>query len=228
MNHIAIIPDGNRRWAKLRSFEGRFGHEEGVKRLEEISDAVFKKKIPYFTFWAGSVDNLIKRSTIEINFLTKLLKDQLTKQLASQKFVNEKIKFRLIGEWNEILRDPELKALADELERQTKNFAIYNYTILFGYDGRREMMAAIEKLRSKSVGSITVERVGDSLWTAGLPSVDLVVRTGGEPHWSSGFMMWLTADSQFYFTEKLWPDFMVENLEKALADFYSRGRRFGQ
>jgi undecaprenyl diphosphate synthase len=167
-----------------------------------------------------------------VNFLISLLRDWLVKISASNTFKKNKIRFRVIGRWDSILvknkTTPELKKLIRKLEDETKNFSKNNLTFLFGYDGQREMTEAIQKISKNPTRKITSETVHAALWTNALPPVDLVIRTGGEPHWSAGFMMWHTADSQFYFTKTLWPDFKKQEVKEVLDDFSKRERRFGK
>ncbi|HEX3095583.1 MAG TPA: polyprenyl diphosphate synthase [Patescibacteria group bacterium] len=225
-NHIAIIPDGNRRWAKAHRFNPWQGHEEGSKRFWEISEATGKEGVKYLTIWAGSYDNLKKRSKVEVNFLFKLLRRELKNpKLLKQIFDNE-LRFKVLGEWREFM-DKETILAVEDLEKQTSKHTKSYLTLLFGYDGQREMLSAINNLVGKGK-KVTEESLRKSLWTAELPEVDLVIRTGGEPHWSAGFMMWHTANSQFYFTEQLWPEFKKSELKKALKDFEIRERRLGK
>lgn len=223
--HLAVIPDGNRRWAKERGLAPWEGHREGVKRSREVYESAFETGISCFTFWAASEDNLIKRSRIEVKFLIMLLKNELSKKGLYKKLSDQEVRVRIIGRWNEILKDKALARVVRGLEEKTAEFKKHNLTILFGYDGKREMMEVIESLKGER--NLDYEKVKSRLWTGDLPPVDFVIRTGGEPHWSAGFMMWLTADSQFYFTPKLWPDFEKEELHKALEEYSSRERRMG-
>lgn len=225
-NHIAIIPDGNRRWAKARLLNPWDGHTEGVKRFWEIAESANDQGIKYLTFWAASYGNLTKRSALEVKFLIELLRRELSKPELRQKLINGKIRLRVMGEWQQIINDKKLEEVIHGLEDDTAGFTSSNLTILFGYDGQREMISAANAL-VKSGELVTEESLHSALWTADLPDVDLVIRTGGEPHWSAGFMMWLTANSQFYFTDMLWPDFKTEELKKAFAEYERRERRLG-
>lgn len=224
-SHLVIIPDGNRRWARKRGKAPWEGHREGAKRFWEVCEEVFEVGIPYFTFWGASEDNLIKRSRIEVKFLVTLLKNELSKKGLAERLEKNEVKVRVLGRWNEILKDKAFERVIQDLEGKTKKFTKHNLTILFGYDGKREMMEAIQSLKKEK--EINYEKVKERLWTGDLPEVDFVIRTGGEPHWSAGFMMWLTADSQFYFTEKLWPDFGARELREALEEYSRRERRMG-
>lgn len=231
-NHIAIIPDGNRRWAKKHGIVAWRGIEKGAERFEEVAAFLFDRNVPYVTFWAGSEDNLTKRSSIEVKFLVSLLRDVLLKITRSDDLVKNKVKFKVFGRWDALLAKnqgtAELKKIIHELEEKTKKFQGKNLTFLFGYDGRQEMVAAIEKIKTEAPKKVDYDTVSKALWTGMLPPVDLVIRTGGEPHWSAGFMMWHTANAQMYFTEKLWPDFKKTEAKAALEDFSRRGRRFGK
>lgn len=227
-DHIALIPDGNRRWARKRRLQPWLGHERGLSGFDEVVKAAFAAGSRFVTFWGASRDNLTKRSRIEVRFLLQYIRRGLAKKSTREYFVKEKINVRVLGEWDRILSDAGLRKAVRELEEQTRNFGGRFLTILFGYDGKSEMLAAIRALIKQKPSGLSYDSVRKKLWTGHLPPVDLVIRTGGEPHWSAGFMMWLCADSQFYFTETLWPDFDKKRLAEAFAEYSSRGRRFGK
>jgi undecaprenyl diphosphate synthase len=224
--HVAIIPDGNRRWAKSRNLKPWDGHTEGVKLFWETAYAALDAGISNITFWAGSYDNLIKRSKIEIKFLIKLIVDELTEPKILNECLDRKVRFRILGEWRQFITDKKTIAAIEKLQNETSHFR-KTFTTLFAYDGRREMLSAINDL-VRTNKKATEEALREKLWTGELPDVDLVIRTGGEPHWSAGFLMWQTSNSQFYFTEKLWPDFKNTELKKALEDYERRERRLGK
>lgn len=225
-NHLVVVPDGNRRWAKEKGLNPWEGHVEGAKRYEEAIEAAFLSGVKYFTFWAASEDNVLKRSSVEVQVVLNLFRDELTKGLASSTFEKNQIQVRVIGRYRELIKDEKLNQAISDLENKTAKFTERHLTILFCYDGRSEMLAAQESLRVSSE-PVTAESLQKNLWTGFLPPVDLVIRTGGEPHWSAGLLMWLTANSQFYFTPDYWPSFTPEKLKIALDDYASRGRRFG-
>lgn len=226
--HIALIPDGNRRWAKKRGLQPWLGHKEGLSSFREVMEAAFTAGSKFATFWGASLDNLTKRTKVEVGFLVRYIRMELEKQSTLDYFVKEKIRARVIGEWPSVVTDKKFRRAVWNLENKTSAFKQRIATMLFGYDGQREMLAAIKALIQQGVKSATQESLAKALWTGYLPPVDLVIRTGGEPHWSAGFMMWLTANAQFYFTETLWPDFKKQELLAAYADFAQRGRRFGR
>jgi undecaprenyl diphosphate synthase len=227
LKHLAIIPDGNRRWAKAHLLFPWQGHGEGVKRFWEISDECAKLGIKYLTIWGGSYSNLQKRSAKEVSVLFGLLEEQINDPTLKTQFETNQTRFKVIGEWEEFSPNHQLIEAVKSFEDATKDFDKLHLTILFGYDGQREMLSAISKL-NPSGEEVTEENLRNCLWIGGLPDVDFVIRTGGEPHWSAGFMMWLTANSQFYFTETLWPDFKTDKLKTAIENFESRERRLGK
>lgn len=226
LKHIAIIPDGNRRWAKKKGLLAWKGHEAGVSRAEEIMRSAFDAGVEYFTFWAASISNLEKRPAEEVEVLVRVLKQYIQNFLKSQELTKREVRFQLIGKGVAMVADKELSEAVAELEQQTRPFSKHFVTVLFGYDGQMEMLEAIGAMRSEK--NITEKEVRKHLSTGFLPDVDLVIRTGGEPHWSAGFLMWQTANSQFYFTETFWPDFDQEELQKAFADYKMRERRLGK
>lgn len=226
-NHVAIIPDGNRRWAKANRLLPWQGHEEGTKRFWDVADAALELGVKHLTFWSGSYSNLSKRSSKEVQVLFRLMEKELKDSEIIKRFTKNEVKGQVFGEWENFSPHGGLTELVGTLETKTKAFTKHVFTVLFGYDGQREMIAAINKLRSKS-DEVTAESLKDSLWTGGLPDVDLVIRTGGEPHWSAGFMMWHTANSQFVFDETLWPDFTSDRFKAAIEEFSERGRRLGK
>ena len=225
--HIAIIPDGNRRWAKAQRLNPWEGHAEGAKRYWEISNFAHAHGVNHLTLWAASYDNLNKRSKIEVNFLFKLFEEELSKPEILKRCLKDEVRARLIGEWRDFVKNKQTISAIENLLEQTKHFTEKSMNILFAYDGQREMLSAVNDLVTAGKG-VFEDNLHNALWTAELPDVDLVIRTGGEPHWSAGFMMWHTANSQFYFTDMLWPDFKNQELKKALNDYESRERRLGK
>ncbi len=225
--HIAIIPDGNRRWARSKGLPPYEGHREGAKRVHEIAEMGFERGVQYITVWGASADNLKKRSKTEVSFLIKLFEKELKEILNSETLRKNEIRMRVLGKGKEIAKSKILSKLIDDAEHDTAHFHKGNLTILFGYDGREEMIEAFQKGITSHISKPNYESIKELLWTKDLPSVDFVIRTGGEPHWSSGFMMWHTTDSQFYFTETFWPAFGKKEFEKALHEFTKRGHRLG-
>jgi len=230
--HVALIPDGNRRWAKKRGFRTWIGHQAGVKALEETLQRVLDLKIPYFTFWGGSFDNLTTRPKIEVNFLIKLYTEQFKRIVKDKRTHQNKVKINVLGHWKEVLPQEAQKVIKRAIEI-TKNYNQHFLTFLLLYDGQDEMIDCISHILKKAKNKaqkVTKEIIKENLWTKDLPPVDLVIRTGCEndPHMSSGFMMWDTAYSQYYFSKTLFPDFSPEELEEIIKDYSQRERRMGK
>lgn len=185
-------------------------------------EASFEKGVKYFTIWGASEDNLRKRSKMEIKILSQLLKEELERWLISPAIIENKIRVRIIGNGVAMLKNKEIERLTHAVEEKTKKFSHHYFTLLFGYDGKTEMLTAIEDFQKSPKEKLTYESVKAKLMTGALPPVDLVIRTGGEPHWSAGFLMWHTADSEFYFTETFWPGFTSKELDRAFKDYAGR------
>lgn len=229
--HILIIPDGNRRYAERHGLLPREGHRQGTKKFREISRAAFQAGIPYFTFWAASEANLLKRSKIEVGYLLSLLREELGDDELKNELVENEVRFRVLGRWSEMIGDASLESRIGKLELKTAGFKKHALTILLAYDGKREMLEAVRKIREEERGPVDFQTVKEYLWTSELPPVDLVIRTGEEdPNWahlSSGIMMWDTVDAQFYSPKTLWPDFSREEFSRALEDYKNRRKKLG-
>lgn len=230
-NHIAIIPDGNRRWAKKRKLNPWLGHKYGAKSTENTLKTAIDLNIPNLTYWICSKDNLEKRTKREVYFLLTVFKREFLRLLKSKDLAKNQVRVRFLGEWRDYF-PTNLNKILDNLMEKTKDYNKHNLTFLAGYDGRQEMLTAIRKIVPRGTiannyEEITPELVKNYLWTRDLSPVDLVIRTGGEPHLSAGFMMWDIADAQLYFTDKLWPDFGKDDLIKAMKDYSERERRLG-
>ncbi len=230
LNHIALIPDGNRRWAKKRGLLPWQGHFEGAKNLEKILKKAWERKIPYFTFWGTSADNLTKRPKEEVGALFSIFRQYFQKLLFSKEIEKEKVKINIFGQWQKYF-PKNLQNLLKKVIEKTKRNRDYVLTFLLAYNGTEEMLEAIKKIvKTAKNKEINEKLILENLWTGSLPPVDLVIRTGceGDPHNSAGFMMWQTAYSQYYFTKTLFPDFTPEEFEKAINDFLKRERRLGK
>ena len=230
--HVAVIPDGNRRWARKKGLKAWIGHRVGVKAFEKILEKSRELKIPYFTFWGGSWDNLTKRSKIEINFLFKVYANQFKRVADDKRIHQNKVKINVLGRWKEILPKETQETIERAIEA-TKNYNNFFLTFLLAYAGTDEMLDCVQKIakiyQDKKI-KISKNLIKENLWTKDLPPVDLVIRTGcqGDPHNSAGFMMWDTTYSQLYFTETLFPVFTPKEFEKIIEDYSKRERRFGK
>jgi undecaprenyl diphosphate synthase len=234
-NHVAIIPDGNRRWAKkksLASFVGHqmafSGHQKGASSAEEIIKKALEMKIPYLTIWGSSLDNITKRSKSEVNCLFKIFKEEFEKIIKEERIHKNKVRIEVIGKWRKYFPKDTIKAIEEAIEK-TKKYDKYFLTFLMAYNGTDEMVDCIKKIKEKR-GDVNEKTIMENLWTKDLPPVDLLIRTGCEndPHLSAGFMMWHTAYSQLYFTNKYFPDFKEKQFEEAIKDYSERERRGGK
>ncbi len=227
-NHVAIIPDGNRRWAKKRNLATFLGHEKGSDTSEKIIEKALEMKIPYLTIWGSSLDNILKRSKSEVNYLFKIFEKEFNKLAENEKVHKNKIRVEVIGKWREYFPESTKTAIENAIKK-TKKYDKYLITFLMAYNGTDEMIDCIKKIKEKR-GDVNEKTIIENLWTKDLPPVDLLIRTGCEndPHLSAGFMMWHTAYSQLYFTNKYFPDFKEKQFEEAIKDYSERERRGGR
>ena len=225
--HVAIILDGNGRWAKKRNMPRNYGHVQGSKTVEQIIEDGYKMGIEYITVYAFSTENW-KRSADEVDALMKLLAKYLIDCI--ERSTKNNMRVRVIGDKSGL--DTKLVARINELEETTKNATGLKFTIAINYGGRDEIRRAVTRIAEdveKGVitsKAITEDLINDYLDTAGLPDPDLLIRTSGEERLSN-FLPWQLAYSEFYFTDVLWPDFTKEDLLTAIRYYNGRERRFG-
>lgn len=229
-NHVAFIMDGNRRWAMNHMLAVWKGHESGVLTVKEIIKEAVKLEITHFSFWGSSLDNIAKRSKEEVSRLFKIFKNNFI-DLAKDKDIHQnKIKVNVFGRWRELFPE-DLKADIEHAIEATKNHNKHFLNIFLAYSGIDEMEEAIRKIseeaRKNPKIKITAEMIKKYLFTEALPPVDYLIRTGGDPHLSGGFMMWETADSQLFFSDKYWPDFTAQDFHSAIEEYGRRKRKFG-
>lgn len=229
-NHVAIIPDGNRRWAKERMLQPWEGHTAGADKIEELVRRALEIKIKNISFWGSSIDNLKKRPLMERKALLDIYEKYFKKLMDSEDIHQNEVKINILGRWREHFPE-SLKRVLEEGINKTKNYNKYNLNFFLAYSGNDEMLEAIKKISfsiGQNIGNITEKMVKENLMTKDLPEVDFLIRTGGEPHLSAGFLMWDLANAQLYFSEKLFPSFTVKDFERAISDFSQRGRRLGK
>lgn len=230
-NHIALIPDGNRRWAKSRGMNTWKGHQQGINNLEEILDVVLKLKIKLFSFWGASLDNVDKRPKLEVMHLMNLFREKFISITNDKKIHDNQIHINVLGKWKEKFPYLVSKAI-EKAVSATKNYQQYFLNFFLAYNGTDEMLEAIKKITAQAQKDcnlkITPEIIKNNLFTSNLPPVDYIIRTGGEPHNSVGFMMWDSADAQYYFSDKLFPDFHADDFIEAIKEYDNRIRRFGK
>jgi len=228
-NHIAIIPDGNRRWAKENNVEPWDGHEEGAKRIEDLTRAGLDMGIKNMSFWGSSLGNLEKRPFKEKKALLDIYGRYFKKLIDSKDVHEKKARINIIGRWKEYFPE-RLKVILEEGINKTKDYKSFNLNFFLAYSGDDEMIEAVKKIVEKfnDKRKITRDIIKENLMTKDLPAVDFMIRTGGEPHLSAGFLMWDTANAQLYFSNKFFPDFGAEDLEIAIEDYKKRARRLGK
>jgi undecaprenyl diphosphate synthase len=218
--HIALIMDGNRRWATQNKLPKVEGHRRSANNLEAIMDEARNIGVKFLTLWAFSTENW-KRKESEVDYLFNLLKNFAKKH--TKKLLKEKIRFVHIGRKDRIPDD--VKEIISDLEEKTKEFNDYTLIIAVDYGGRDEIIRATKKLVESKI-EITEDNFVKFLDTKEIPDPDLVIRTGGELR-LSGLMPWQVTYSELYFTNILFPDFKPKDLEDAVKEFSKRKRNFG-
>ena len=227
-SHLAIIMDGNGRWAKQKGMLRAFGHENGTKSVRTTVEACARLGIKNLTLYAFSTENW-NRPKLEVETLMKLLISSLKKELATLEKNN--IKLNSIGNLEHLPKGVQKELL--EVIEKTKNNNRMTLTLALSYGSREEILNAVKKISDKvknniiSIDSIDESILNNHLYTHDLPDVDLVVRTSGE-HRISNFLLWQIAYAEFYFTDVLWPDFTEEHLYEAIISYQKRERRFGK
>lgn len=226
-NHVAIILDGNGRWAKAKGMPRNYGHVQGAKTVEKICEEAWRMGIHYLTVYAFSTENW-NRPADEVEALMTLLRNYMKTCL--KKAAKNNMCVRVIGDKSRL--DEDIRKRIEELEESTKDNTGLHFQIALNYGGRDEIRRAVMKLAEEVregrlwPEQITEDVISDTLDTAGIPEPDLLIRTCGEQR-ISNFLLWQLAYTEFYFTEIPWPDFTKEELEKAIAQYNKRDRRYG-
>ncbi|MBP5195714.1 MAG: isoprenyl transferase [Lachnospiraceae bacterium] len=225
--HVAVILDGNGRWAKKRGLPRNYGHIQGAKTVEDMCEVFYDKGVEYFTVYAFSTENW-SRPEAEVSALMKLLRDYMKRSLTRANENNMKV--RVIGDISAL--DEDIQESIRNLEKGTEANTGLKFTIAINYGGRDEITRAVRSLSEDvaegkiEASQITDKMIADRLDTAGYPDPDLLIRTSGEER-ISNFLLWQCAYSEFYFTDVPWPDFNEKELDKALAEYAGRHRRYG-
>jgi undecaprenyl diphosphate synthase len=227
-SHVAIIMDGNGRWAQQRNLDRIFGHQQGVNAIRNIIEAASELQIGYLTLYAFSTENW-GRPNEEVSALMGIMIDSLNKE--TDTLVNNNICLKAIGDFERLAE--EVRARLFETIRLTAGSKGLTLIVALSYSSRWEIMDAVRKLASDAVAgktdpaSINESDFENYLTTKGIPDPELLIRTSGELR-ISNFLLWQLAYTELYFTEKLWPDFGKEDLYSAIIDFQKRERRFGK
>ena len=222
--HVAIILDGNGRWAKKRLMPRNYGHIQGARTVEDMCEIIWNLGVKYFTVYAFSTENW-KRPQSEVDALMKLLRKYLVDCL--ERTAKNNMRVRVIGDKTGL--SPDIREAIEELEEASSVNTGLNFTIAINYGSRDEMVRAMKKMMDDghtNGAEITEDLFASYLDTAGVPDPDLVIRTSGEQR-VSNFLLWQMAYSEFYFTPVLWPDYNRETMIEAIRAYTKRDRRFG-
>lgn len=228
--HIGIIMDGNGRWATQRGLERFEGHRAGANAFRKICEYGADIGVEYMTFYAFSTENW-KRPAKEISAIMDIFRDYLEEARDREKENDRRgLKFHFIGDKKGLPKDIVL--MLDALEKRTADKKVMTVNLAINYGGRDEILHSVKEVAKKvkkgefKVEQITENVIGNHLYTKGQPDPDLIIRPSGE-YRLSNFMIWQVAYSEFWFSDILWPDFTPDDLDKAIADYSARSRRFG-
>lgn len=225
-HHVAIIMDGNGRWAKAKGMHRTMGHQAGVATVKEITEAATRLGIDYLTLYTFSTENW-KRPAEEVSALMGLIFSELEEEL----FTKNQVRFRMIGDYDRLPSNVQQKMR--ELEDHTRHFTRMTVVIAISYSSRWEITHTVKELATAvkegkiQPEDITEETISSHLNTQFMPDPELMIRTGGELRLSN-YLMWQCAYSELYFCDTFWPDFHEEELYKAIYDYQQRERRFGK
>lgn len=228
LQHIAIIMDGNRRWAKEKNLPAALGHKKGVDALKATLRACNDFGIKYLTVYAFSTENW-NRKQEEVDFLMDLFAQTLKNEL--QEMHKENVIINFIGDLEKL--NPKLQEILHNAVEVTKNNTGVNFQIAFNYGSRLEMLNAVQNIAKRVQNGeikpedITEQMVSENLYTKNIPDPDLLIRTSGEKR-ISNYLLWQIAYSEIYVTEQYWPDFNKQSLADAVCEYHSRSRRFGK
>ena len=221
--HVAIILDGNGRWAKAKGMPRNYGHVQGAKNVERICEDAYHMGIKYLTVYAFSTENW-RRSKEEVDALMSLLRSYMKTCVKTAK--KNHMRVRVIGDKTGLA--PDIQSSIADLERESREQDGLNFTIAINYGSRDEIRRAVQKIAAEGIRpeDITEEVISEHLDTAGIPDPDLLIRTSGELRLSN-YLMWQLAYAEFYFTDVHWPDFDREELKKAVERYNQREHRYG-
>ncbi len=219
-NHIAMIMDGNGRWAKERGLNRTAGHEEGAKTVRKMTQYCSDIGVKYLTLYAFSTENW-ERPKLEVEFLMKLLDRYLKKEL--EVYLKNNIRFKAIGDLGRFSKS--LQKTIFETQDKTANCSGLTQVLALNYGSKNEITRAVKKLNELNL-EVTEENIESCLDTAGMGAVDLLIRTSGEVRLSN-YLLWQNAYAEMFFTQTYWPDFNEAELDDILSDFAKRERRFG-
>lgn len=224
--HVAIIPDGNRRWATDNNKSVIDGHAQGAEVMRLVMPHAADMGVEHVSIWGMSLDNFTKRSIPEVTGLLSLFRKEFKDLAVSNDIHSRNTRVNVFGRWREKFPLP-IRSSVEKAITATSQYTKHYLNFFLAYDGIDEMTQAIKDMVAEGIRDITSETIKQHLFTKDLPPVDFIIRTGGEPHLSAGFMMWDVTDSQLWFTEKLWPQFTAADFDEALEEYAKRQRRKG-
>ncbi len=228
IKHLACIMDGNRRWAKQYGWLPWDGHREGLKAAQRVMNFCLEQSIPNLSLYTFSLENF-NRPQDELHFLFNVLMKEVKQKLLGE-FIAKEVSVSFIGDWSKF--PPEVIPICKEIEKKTKNLSELKINLLFCYGGQQELVSGIKSIVQKiKSGQLSEDAISDdlleqSLWTAGIPAPDLIVRTGGVKRLSN-FFLFKAAYSEFFFLDCFWPELTHNHLEHVVESFYIRQRNFG-
>ena len=226
--HIAIIMDGNRRWAKKHGMPQSFGHKKGAENVIDITRAMKESGVKYLTLYAFSTENW-QRTEDEVSTLMQLLRDYLHKEL--KEIMENNVRIRFIGERHMLA--PDIQEQMAHIEEKSANNTALTLCIALSYGSRQEILSAVKKTAllvsdgQLSLDDITTQKFSSLLYTADIPDPDILIRTSGEQR-ISNYLLWQLAYTELFFTDTLWPDFKKEELLRIIENFKTRERRYGK
>lgn len=227
--HIAIIPDGNRRWATERGLDSWQGHREGAERIRELLDFGLGVDIQYVSIWGSSRTNLRTRPKKEVEELLRVYEEQFSKIVNDPKIHERRVRINILGDWRAQF-PVKLKRILSEAIDKTREYDSKFLTFFLAYDGDKDVIKAVQDIVK---AGIPAEAIDETIFkchlsTFDLPPVDLAIRTGGEAHFSTGFLMWEMRNAQLNFTNTFFPDYRVPEFQAAIKQFETTDRRQGK
>ncbi|MFP3949692.1 MAG: polyprenyl diphosphate synthase [Candidatus Micrarchaeia archaeon] len=223
--HIAIIPDGNRRWGELNGIPRQEAYETGIRKISDVLSWCMEEGIKMITMWGFSTENF-RRDSEEIHGLFGLFeKDLLAAVTRRDELLRKDVKVRFLGRTG--LFPEKIQKMFNEVEEMTRDKGGYSLNLLLAYGGRAEIVDAVNSALEEGIEKVDEELLSRHMYTAGLPDPDLVIRTSGEKR-LSGLLPWQTVYSEIHFSEKLWPDFSKQDFLEILASYSKTRRRFGK
>lgn len=222
-SHVAMIMDGNRRWAKERGKVSIEGHREGYETMKKVGDWCIARGVNILTVYAFSTENW-KRSEVEVNFLMTLLEHALDKEL--NYFIDRKVQLRVLGRRDGF--SSKILELIDKAEAATKEFSVMTFAICLGYGGRAEIVDVVREIVREGIAPEAIDEgsISKRLYWPNMPDPDLIIRTSGEER-LSGFLLWEAAYSELYWIKKNWPALEESDIDEAFAEYATRQRRYG-